>query len=86
MENLEEYLEVHFDIVEFITEHLTAYTGDDNQSTILKHYEQRGRGGMYKLAQEWTDIFMREYDGVNWGEDLEYYDVMEMFLKAKNNE
>ena len=30
MENLEEYLEVHFDIVEFITEHLTAYTGDDN--------------------------------------------------------
>ena len=86
MENLEEYLEVHFDIAEFITEHLSLYGSDDNWSIILKRYEEQGRGGMYQLAQEWTDIFMRDYDGINWGEEVEYYDVMEMFLKDKNNE
>lgn len=86
MKNLEEYLEVHFDIVEFITEHLIAWKGDDAWSTILKRYEEQGRGGIYELAKEGTDIFMRDYEGVNWGEELEYYEVMETFLNNKNKE
>jgi len=86
MKNLEEYLEVHYDIVEFISEHLIAWKGDDAWSVILKRYEEQGRGAMYELAKEWTDIFMRDYEGVNWGEEIEYYDVIELFLKDKNEE
>lgn len=81
-----ENLEVHYDIVEFISEHLTAWKGDDAWSTILKRYEEQGRGGMYELAKEWTDIFMRDYKDVEWGEELEYYDTIEEFLTNKNKE
>ena len=78
--------ETHYDIVEFITDHLNAWRGDDAWSTILKRYQEQGRGGMYELAQEWTDIFERDYEGVCWGEELEYYEELDKFLEDKNNE
>ena len=84
MKNLEEYLETHYDIVEFITEHLTAWKGDDAWSTILKRYDEQGRGAVYELAKEWTDIFMRNYEDIEWGVDLEYYDTIEEFCATKN--
>ena len=84
MENLNEYLEVHYDIVEYITEHLTAWRGDDNWSVILKRHEQQGRCGMYELAKEWTDDFMKKYKDITWGEDLEYYETIEEFLDNKS--
>ena len=83
MENLEEYLESYYDIVEFITNQIILW---DGSSAVVKRYEEQGRGGMYELAKEWTDIFMRDYEGVNWGEELEYYEVMETFLNDKNKE
>lgn len=86
MKNLEEYLEVHYDIVEFTSEHLTAWKGDDAWSIILKRYEERGRGGMYELSKEWTDIFMQDYENIEWGVDLEYYDTIEDFCQTKNYE
>lgn len=86
MKNLDDYLETYFDIVAYITDHLTAYECDDAWSIILKRYEEQGRGGMYELAKEWTDIFMRDYKDINWGDELEYYDTIETFLNDKNKE
>jgi hypothetical protein len=84
-EDLEEYLEVYYDVVEFITEHLTAWEGDDAWSTILKKHETQGGGGMYPLAKQWTDEFTEKYKDVVWGVDLIYQDELEDFLNFKNN-
>lgn len=85
MENLEDYLETHFDVVEFIIGHLTAWEGKDNWSTILKRHEIQGSGGMYELAKEWTDKFTEQYKNVAWGEgSLDYYDTIEEFLTQQN--
>jgi hypothetical protein len=84
-EDLEEYLEVHYDIVRFITEHLTAWEGDDAWSTILKKHETQGGGGIYPLAKQWADEFTEKYKDIVWGEELEYYDTLEDFLTDKNN-
>ena len=88
MENLEEYLETYFDVVAFITERQLWYYehGEESEEVIYKHYENWGSGGMYDLAKEWTDIFMRDYKDVEWGNELEYYDTIEAFLKNKNQE
>lgn len=84
MKNLEEYLEVHYDIVEFISDHLmTTWT---DSSVIKQRYEAHGRGAMYELSKEWTDIFMRDYEDTEWGEDMEYYDTIGEFCWAKNKE
>jgi hypothetical protein len=85
MENLEDYLETHYDIVEFITEQLQEYVGGYNWSNILKRYEEQGSGGMYLLAKEWCDEFTEKYKDVVWGEELEYYETLEEFLNLKNN-
>ena len=85
MENLDDYLETHFDVVAYITDHLNNYwDGLANDTVIIKHYESWGSGGMYDLAKEWTDIFMRDYKDVEWGNELEYYDTIEEFLSNKN--
>lgn len=80
----EDYLETHFDVVEFITEHLTIWEGDDDWSVIFKKYREQGSGGMYLLAKQWTDDFQEKYQNIVWGEELEYYDTLEEFLTNKN--
>ncbi len=88
MKNLEEYLEVYYDIAEFITLRDQYYdrNNDGKEEAIHKRYEEQGRGGMYELAKEWTDIFMRDYEDTEWGVEIEYYETMEAFLIEKNKE
>lgn len=79
MKNLTEYLEVHFEMASAIERGLssiadtvanrTAYTG--------------GHGALYELAKSWTDEFMAKYEGVVWGEELEFFDTLEQFIDEK---
>jgi hypothetical protein len=79
-EDLENYLETHFDVVAFINYQLETYV--DNQ--VYKRHEAQGSGGMYLLAKQWTDEFTEKYKNIVWGEELEYYDTLEEFLNNKN--
>ena len=83
MKNLEEYLETYFEVATYIDRQANM---DGEDCHISKIAYTGGQGALYDLAKEWTDIFMRDYEGVNWGEDLEYYEVMETFLNDKNKE
>jgi hypothetical protein len=77
-EFFEEYLEIHYDIVEAIT----FETHHDNPCTLLgKIIEEKGTGGLYELSKELTDKFVTQYKDVIWGEELEYQDTMVEFLK-----
>jgi hypothetical protein len=73
--------ETHFEVVSFITRELETYNG---HSTVRKVHQEQGRGGLYDLAQEWTDIFESKYGDVEWGLELEYFEMLETFLNWKN--
>ena len=77
-QDFEEYLEIHYDIVEAIT----FDTQYDNTCTLLgKTAAEKGTGGLYELAKELTDKFTAQYKDTVWGEELEYQDTMVEFLK-----
>ena len=80
-----DYLETHFDVVQFITGCLDSQGGDDRLTNVIvkRHFEQ-GSGGMYELSKEWTDEFTEKCKNVAWGEEIEYYDTIEEFLTNKN--
>ena len=82
-EDLNDYLEAHFDVVQFITDCLDI-DFDNFTNVISKRHFEQGSGGMYELAKEWTDEFTEKYKDVAWGEELEYYDTIEEFLTNKN--
>lgn len=76
------FLETYYEVVTFINRHLTWVC--EEESTIIERYRQQGHGEMYELAQEWTEQFEEKYEGEIWGETLEFYDVLEEFLREKN--
>ena len=77
-QDFEEYLEIHYDIVEAITFDREF----DNTCTLIgRTVIERGTGGLYELAKELTDKFTSQYKDVVWGEELEYQDTMVEFLK-----
>lgn len=76
------YLETHFEIVEHI-----ALNRNDNKTAIGKYYDSEmseGTGGLYILAEKWTDEFETINKGRTW--DGEYFDEIEDFLKKKDAE
>lgn len=78
-----DYLEVHHDIVAQVT----LWEEKSNEGALIsKAREERGQGGIYELCQEWTDEFQEVYGDIRWGENLEYYEVIEQFLNGKNDE
>lgn len=80
MEDLTEYLEIHYDIVEeFCNMEARTNLGEDN--LIGRISFEHGRGGLYELAKDLTDKFTEKYKDVIWGEELEYQDTMVEFLK-----
>lgn len=77
-----EYLEVHHNIVAQVT----LWEEMSNEGTLIsKAREEKGQGGIYELCQDWTDEFQEKYKDVIWGENLEYYEVIEDFLSEKNS-
>ena len=74
-----DWIETYFEVVTWINEQL-----EHEDSLPYLHEHHKGRGGLYELAEDLTDEFQKEYEDVAWGEELEYYDVLEMFLNNKN--
>lgn len=82
--SLESYLETHFEIVQAI---VTSMLNPDQMPLVLERTQaDYGRGGLYALAKVWTDEFEEKYKEVAWGEDMEYFDVIETFLDEKMTE
>lgn len=73
------WIETHYEIVSFIERELrknfpSGIIGDTQKSA--------GIGGIYKLAEEWTNEFEEMNSGREW--DGEYFDAIEEFMSNKN--
>jgi hypothetical protein len=73
------WMETHHEIVVFIAGKLSA---DEDDGMIWKTMEDRGSGGIYELAEDWTDEFEKKQQGKVWEND--YFDTLEEFLRIKN--
>lgn len=71
--------ETHFEVVDFIT---TIRVQDTLTGVIAERQESQGTGGLYELAEEWTDEFEILNKGREW--DGEFFDEIEEFCKNKN--
>lgn len=72
--------ETHFEIVQMIT--LLLHSANVSDSTIIRRQAEQGHGGLYELAQEWTDEFEKLHEGHDW--DGEFFDAVEEFCTRKN--
>jgi creatinine amidohydrolase/Fe(II)-dependent formamide hydrolase-like protein len=79
-EELEEYLETHYEIVQAIT---VEYMKDKSQGRVREVHDENGHGGLYQLAKELTDKFQATYKDIVWGMELEWFDTIEEFLKEE---
>lgn len=85
MENLEDFLETHYEIVSFIESHLHWTAGDEEIKTVITDTDFcYGQGGLYELAKNWTEIFQEKYKNEIWGETADYHDTLKNFLEQKN--
>jgi len=79
-----QWMETHHDVVAEITSLIDNKYFDDLGETIVHiRLREHGIGGMYELCEELTDEFEKQFEGVAWGEELEYYDELEHFLTEK---
>ncbi len=81
------WMETHHEVVSFITGVVTIRANDDN--VIRRRMDSQGTGGLYELAEEWTDEFEKLHEGQQWdgnGGLGEWMEVVEEFLNNKNNE
>lgn len=69
--------ETHFEIARFITSY-----DEDNGGTIGLVAIMQGIGGLYELAEDWTDEFEQLNKDRDW--DGEFYDVINEFCNLKN--
>lgn len=78
MKDLTSYLETHFEIVSAIT---ISEVLDQSKTKQIRDTE--GQGGLYEFAKELTDEFENQYKDVVWGEELDWSDTLEEFLKDR---
>lgn len=69
------WMETHHEVVEFVT-----LNADEGELRRRRHLQ--GTGGIYELAEEWTDEFEKLHEGRQW--DGEFYDEIQKFLEGKN--
>lgn len=82
MKNLEEFLEVHYD-VSVVLEKLSDLDSDKQPLFFNNYFFNYGTGGLYVLAKAWTESFMYIHEDVIWGEDADYNDTFEEFIKEQ---
>jgi len=73
---LETYLETHYEVVSEINCRL-----ESNNKLVDKRFQEFGTGGLYMLAKEITDAFESQYKDIVWGEELDWMDTLDGFLK-----
>lgn len=76
----ESWMETHHDVVDYISRKTNAE--DEENTEIVATQDTHGTGGIYLLAEEWTDEFETVNNGREW--DGEYFDEIEEFLNKKN--
>lgn len=76
--NLDSYLETHFEITSFILKELE---NPDPTTPVNKVFIERGTGGMYEIARYLTDKFEDKHKNTVW--DGNYFDELESFLQEE---
>jgi hypothetical protein len=76
------WMETHYEVVQAITLKLSDEDMEED-SALYELLEEQGTGGMYELSEKLTDAFELEYEGAKWGEKLDYYDTLELFLNTR---
>ena len=71
-----DYLETFYEVV-------AHFYSDQENEFLLNIENEKGRGGMWELAEDLTNEFQSRYDGTNWGEELDWHDTLEKFLTEK---
>lgn len=79
------WIETHHEVVEFITLTLEKETDTDNMDMCNHVKLTQGTGGIYELAEKWTDEFELLHEGNEWG-DADYFETIEAFLVDKNKQ
>lgn len=74
--------ETHFEIVRAITE-LLINDSIDEKNPIYFIFNIQGTGGLYEIAEDWTDEFEKINEGRDW--DGEFFDDIETFINLKIN-
>ena len=82
MENLDCYLETHFEVVQAIT---IEWLKDEPQGKVKERYEECVTGGLYELAKEITDKFEKLHENTEWGFTLGYLETLEEFIENELN-
>lgn len=70
------WIETFYEVVAHI-----QITKEIEGSIANERVSQQGTGGIYELAQEWTDEFETKNQGREW--DGEFFDEVHDFLNAK---
>lgn len=76
-----DWIETHHEIVNLIT---IQFFNDIECGVVFKTQQERGQGGIYELAEDWTNEFQEKYKDEIWGE-VEYLPTIKAFFNAKNN-
>lgn len=71
--------ETHFEVADYIT---TIRSKDKIIGIVGKVQEEQGTGGLWELAEDWTDEFEKLNEGREW--DGEFYEEVEEFCRIKN--
>lgn len=74
------WMETHHEVVAYITSELDKY---EDGCTIVKTMESKGKGGIYELAEDWTDEFETLHEHDDWDVD-DFFDELEEFCNTKN--
>ena len=72
-----DYLETHYLISVFLD------ANEFDNRTLCDIREEYGTGGLWEKAESLTDEFHLKYNDTIWGEELDYHDTLEEFLKEK---
>ncbi len=77
------YLETFYEVTSFINNHIN-FCLEENfiESVIIQRHDIQGTGGLYEIAEEWTDEFEKLNEGREW--DGEFFDELEDFCRLKN--
>jgi hypothetical protein len=74
------WMETHHEVVEFIT--LVLNERGQINGVVGEVQDSQGTGGLYELAEQWTDEFEKKNKGREW--DGEFFDEVGEFLHEKN--
>lgn len=79
------WLETHHEVVAYITRFMDSYQYTEvfDKSEVIKVIEGYGTGGIYELAESWTDEFETLHEHDEWDE-ADYFDSLEEFCNLKN--